>query len=65
MYIDKDTNGNFSIMEMTRAEMSDLGAMLREFEYLTQQSNTWNDKLKARMVMASAKWRFAIIDALK
>ena len=70
MYIDRDKNGKFSIMEMTREDISDLGAMLWEFEYLIQQGMNSKGacplvREKARMVMSSAMLRFKISDALK
>ncbi|MDR0681621.1 MAG: hypothetical protein LBG15_07230 [Dysgonamonadaceae bacterium] len=65
MYIDKDRNEHFSIMEMKKEEISELGVILREFESLIQESQTTNDRTKARMVLASTKLRFQIIDAVK
>ena len=65
MYIDKDKQSNFSIMELTREDIAELASILREFEYLIHKSDSVNDKTKGRMTMFSAKLRFQIIDILK
>ena len=65
MYIDKDSNGNFSIMKIKPAEINELGALLREFEFLAPKSDFIPETTKAGMIMNSAKLRFLIIDAVK
>lgn len=65
MYIDKDNQGYFSLMKITREEIEEFAAILREFEYLIQKSDTVALKTKGQMVLLSSKLRFQIIDAVR
>jgi hypothetical protein len=61
MYIDKDTAGSISIMDISHAELTDIGAILFEFEHANM---LLSEQEKARLNMLSAKLRFKIIDTL-
>ena len=68
MYADRDSNGHFSIMDITREELILLRRILHEFEFLIQNycgDNPVGDKETINMLMLSASIRFKIVDALK
>jgi hypothetical protein len=60
MYIDKDANGNISIMEISRQEANEIGSILLEFEYMINICSRLPDRERARMMMSSAQLRFKI-----
>jgi hypothetical protein len=64
MYIDKDTNGNLSIMEISPAEAKELGAILLEFERLINLESFLSKRERASHALAAAKLRFKLIDSL-
>jgi len=65
MYIDKDSQGKYSIIDISKMEIGELGAILREFECLIYKSEFTTESAKAAMILNSSKLRFLIIDALK
>jgi hypothetical protein len=63
MYTEKDGSGKISIMEISKEDANDIGAILFEFEYLVRKGDM-SEKEQARLVMFSTKLRFQLIDAL-
>jgi len=59
MYLDKDTHGNISIMEISEQEISDIVTILYEFEHT---NSFLTEREKARLNLFSANLRFKIVD---
>ena len=68
MYVDKDSNGNISIMEISEDELNDFCDILTWFEFFIapgKPEGVMHNIESGRLAMFSTKVRFKIADALK